>query len=57
MSSKRNLLSYKVKRMSEVQTKARQGIESLEAIIMNFYTDVIEEYGSFMAALQTNVHR
>ena len=56
MSSKQNLLSYKVKRMSEVQIKARKSIEALMEVKINFDMDVIEKYGYFVAALQRNVY-
>ncbi|XP_069149252.1 uncharacterized protein [Solanum lycopersicum] len=37
------------KRTSEVQIEERLGVEALVAVIMNFESDGIEEYGSFVA--------
>ena len=49
-------ISYRVKSTSEVQIKERLGVEELEAVIMNFDSDGIEEYVSLVAALdQGNV--
>ena len=44
-------ISYRVKSMYEVQIEERLGVEALAAVIMNFESDGIEEYGSLVAAL------
>ncbi|XP_015074061.1 uncharacterized protein LOC107018167 [Solanum pennellii] len=44
-------ISYRVKSTSEVQIKECLGVEALAAVIMNFKSDSIEEYGSLAAAL------
>ena len=50
-------ISYTVEDASEVQIEERLGVEALAAVIMNFDSDGIEEYGSFVAALDRgNVH-
>ena len=50
-------ISYRVEESSEVQIEECLGVEALAAVIMNFDSDGIEEYGSFVAALDRgNVH-
>ena len=44
-------ISYKVESSSEVQIEMCLGVEALEAVIMNFESDCIEEYGSLVAHL------
>ena len=44
-------ISYKVESSSEVQIEERLGVQALAAVIMNFESDCIEEYGSLVAAL------
>ena len=44
-------ISYKFESSSEVKIEERLGIEALAAVIMNFESDCIEEYGSLVAAL------
>ena len=44
-------ISYSVEKSSEVQIKERLGVESLAAVIMNFDSDSIGEYGSLVATL------
>ncbi|TMX05709.1 hypothetical protein EJD97_006917 [Solanum chilense] len=44
-------ISYRVEESSEVQIKERLGVEALWALIMNFGSDGIEEYGLLAAAL------
>ena len=49
-------ISYKVEESSEVQIEERLGVEALEAMIMNFDSDGIDEYDSLVVALdQGNV--
>ena len=38
--------------MSEVKIKERLGVEALAAVIMNFYSNGIKEYGSLVLALE-----
>ena len=52
MRSNRNLsYLYRIEKLSEVQIKERLGVEALVAVLMNFDSDCIEEYGSLVAAL------
>ena len=44
-------ISYRVEESSEVQIEERLGVEALAAVIMNFDSDGIEEYGSLVATL------
>ena len=44
-------ISDKVESSSEVQIEERLGVVALAAVIMNFESDGIEEYGSLVAAL------
>ena len=44
-------ISYRVEDSSEVQIEERLGVEALAAVIMNFDSDDIKEYGSLVAAL------
>ena len=44
-------ISDRVESTSEVRIKECLGIEALATIIMNFYSDGIEEYGSLVAVL------
>ena len=44
-------ISYKVEKSFEVQIEQCLGVEALAAVIMNFNSDCIEEYGSLVAAL------
>ena len=44
-------ISYKVESSSEVQIEERLGVEALVAMIINFQSGCIEEYGSLVAAL------
>ena len=41
-------ISYRVKSMFEVQIEEHLGVEALAAMIMNFESDGIEEYGSLV---------
>ena len=52
-----SVISYRVKKSSEVQMEDRQGGEALAAGIMNFDSDYIEEYGSLVAELDRGVVR
>ena len=45
------VISYRVESTSEVQIEECLGVEALAAIIMNFESDGIEEYGSLVVAL------
>ena len=47
-------ISYRVESSSEVQIEERLGVEALATVIMNFESDGIEDYGSFMASLEQN---
>ena len=50
-------ISYRVEESSEVQIEERLGVEALAAVIMNFDSDDIKEYGSLVATLDRgNVH-
>ena len=44
-------ISYSVEKSSKVQIEERLGVEILAALIMNFDSDSIEEYGSLVVAL------
>ena len=44
-------ISYRVEKSLEVQIEERLGVEALVAVIMNFNSDCIEDYGSLVAAL------
>ena len=44
-------ISYRVEKSSEVQIEERLRVEALAAVILNFDSDCIEEYGSLVAAL------
>ena len=44
-------ISYRVEKSSEVQIEERLGVEALAAVIMNFDSYSIEQYGSLVAAL------
>ena len=46
-----SVISYRVESTSEVQIEERLGVEALVAVIMNFESDGIEEYGSLVVAL------
>ena len=46
-----SIISYRVEKSSEVQIEERLGVEALAAVIMNFDSDSIEDYGSLVAAL------
>ena len=48
-------ISYKVGKSFEIQIEERLGVEALSAVIMNFYNDCIDEYGSLVAALDREV--
>ena len=41
-----------VESTSKVQIEERLGVEALDAVIMNFESDGIEVYGSFVASLE-----
>ncbi|XP_015072638.1 uncharacterized protein LOC107016800 [Solanum pennellii] len=43
--------------MSKVHIEERPGVEALEVVIINFKSDIVEEYGSFIAALERNEYR
>ena len=45
-------VSYRVESTSKVQIEERLGVEALDAVIMNFESDGIEVYGSFVASLE-----
>lgn len=38
--------------MSKVHIEERPGVEALEVVIINFKSDIVEEYGSFIATLE-----
>ena len=44
-------ISYRVEESFEVQIEERLGVEALAAMIINFDSDCIEEYGTLVAAL------
>ena len=44
-------ISYRVEESSEVQIEERLGVEALAAVIINFDSDGIEEYGSLVSTL------
>ena len=44
-------ISYMVESTFEIQIEKRIGVEALAAVIMNFDSDCIEEYGSLIAEL------
>ena len=44
-------ISYRVEKSSKVQIEECLGVEALAAVIMNFDSYCIEEYGSLVAAL------
>ena len=46
-----SVISYKVESMSEIQIEELLGVDELEAVIMNFESDCIEEYGSLVESL------
>ena len=46
-----SVISYRVEKPSEVQIEERLGVKALEAVIMNFDSDCIEEHGSMVAVL------
>ncbi|XP_069150303.1 uncharacterized protein [Solanum lycopersicum] len=52
-------ISYRVEESYELQIEEHLGVEALAAVIMNFDSDGIEEYGSFVEALDRdlNVHQ
>ena len=51
-----SVISYRVEESSEVQIAECLGVKALEAVIMNFDSNDIDEYGSLVAALdQVNV--
>lgn len=43
--------------MSKVHIEERPGVEALEVVIINFKSDIVEEYGSFIATLESNEYR
>ena len=47
----------RVERTYEVQMEEQIGDESLVALIMDFYSDIIEKYDSMVAALEWNEYR
>ena len=51
------VISYRVESTSEVQIEECLGVEALAAIIMNFESDGIEEYGSLVVALERGEYR
>ena len=50
-------LSFRVESTSEVQIDECLGVEALAAVIINFESDGIEEYGSLIAALEQGNYR
>ena len=44
-------ISYRAEKSSEIQIEECLGVEALAALIMNFDSDCIEEYGSLVIAL------
>ena len=44
-------ISYRIEESYKVQIEERLGVEALAAVIINFDSDSIEEYGSLVAAL------
>ena len=48
------VISYVVESMYEVQIEERLGVEALEAVIMKFEINGIEDYGFLVAALEQN---
>ncbi|XP_069143428.1 uncharacterized protein [Solanum lycopersicum] len=50
-------ISYRVEESSEVQIEKRLGVEALAAVIMNFHSEGIEEYGSLVAVLDRDFYR
>ena len=50
-----SFISYKVESVCDIQTKERLGVEVVAALIMNFDSDGIEEYGSLVATLESKV--
>ena len=44
-------ISYRVEESSDVQIEEYLRVEALVAVIMNFYSDGIKEYGSLVVAL------